>query len=242
MAVYGAPRFLNAGEAALVVEIGDSIAAEISERVAMLESALGAAAIAGVGETVPTYRSLLVNYDPAVIDTEGLIVRLRALWPPTGSLAAPRHWIVPVAYGGSFGEDLDEFARRKAMMPEAVVERHLAGHYRVYMVGFMPGFTYLGGLDPELALTRRDVPRTLTPAGSISIGGIQTAISSIAAPSGWHLLGRTPVRAFDKRRDPPFLFNTGDLISFERIDAATWRELAEAAAAGEPVARPVPPS
>jgi KipI family sensor histidine kinase inhibitor len=108
------------------------------------------------------------------------------------------------------------------------------------MVGFMPGFTYLGGLDPELALPRRDVPRTLTPAGSISIGGIQTAISSIAAPSGWHLLGRTPVRAFDKRRDLPFLFNTGDFIAFERIDAATWRELAEAAAAGEPVARPAP--
>ena len=100
----------------------------------------------------------------------------------------------------------------------------------------------VGGLDPELALARREVPRTLTPAGSISIGGIQTAISSIAAPSGWHLLGRTPVRAFDKRRDPPFLFNTGDLIRFERIDGATWRELAEAAAAGKPVERPAPPS
>ena len=242
MAVYGEPRFLNAGEAALVVEVGDSIAAEISERVAMLDSVLATAAIPGVGETVPTYRSLLVNYDPAVIATEALIARLRALWPPTASLAAPRHWIVPAAYGGSFGEDLDEFARRKAMTPEAVVERHLAGLYRVYMVGFMPGFTYLGGLDPELALAQRDVPRTLTPAGSISIGGIQTAISSIAAPSGWHLLGRTPVRAFDKRRDPPFLFNTGDLIRFERIDGATWRELAEAAAAGKPVERPAPPS
>jgi len=241
MAAYDVPRFLNAGEAALVVEIGDSIAAELSERVAMLDAALAAAAIPGVGETVPTYRSLLVNYDPAVIDTGGLIARLRALWPSAGRLAAPRHWIVPVAYGGSFGEDLDEFARRKAMTSEAVVERHLAGRYRVYMVGFMPGFTYLGGLDPELALPRRDVPRTLTPAGSISIGGIQTAISSIAAPSGWHLLGRTPVRAFDKRRNPPFLFNTGDLISFERIDAAAWRELAEAAAAGEPVARPATP-
>jgi 5-oxoprolinase (ATP-hydrolysing) subunit B len=149
---------------------------------------------------------------------------------------------VPVAYGSSFGEDLEEFARRKGITPEAVVERHLAGRYRVYMVGFMPGFTYLGGLDPALALPRRDVPRTLTPAGSISIGGIQTAISSIAAPSGWHLLGRTPVRAFDKRRTPPFLFNTGDLIRFERIDGVTWHELAESAAAGNAVARPAPPS
>ncbi len=238
MALYDAPRFLNAGEAALVVEIGDSIAAEISERVARLDSALTAAAIPGVGETVPTYRSLLVNYDPAVIATTALIARVRGLWPPSGKMETPRHWIVPVAYGDEFGRDLQEFAQRKSMTPEEVIARHLAGRYRVYMVGFMPGFTYLGGLDPALALPRRDVPRKHTPAGSISVGGIQTAISSIAAPSGWHLLGRTPVRGFDKRRDPPFLFNIGDLITFERIDAPMWRALAEAAAAGELVARP----
>lgn len=237
MALYDAPRFLNAGEAALVIEIGDSIAADISERVAKLDSALTAAAIPGVGETVPTYRSLLVNYDPAVIATTALIARVRGLWPPSGKTETPRHWIVPVAYGDEFGKDLQEFAERKSMTPEGVIARHLAGRYRVYMVGFMPGFTYLGGLDPALALPRRDVPRQHTPAGSISVGGIQTAISSIAAPSGWHLLGRTPVRAFDKRRDPPFLFNIGDLITFERIDAPIWRGLAEAAAAGELVAR-----
>src|SRR5579859_51619 len=118
MSLYDQPRFLNAGEAALVVEIGDSIAAEISECVARLDSALAASATPGIGETVPTYRSLLINYDPAVIATTALIARVRAFWPPTGKTVTPRHWIVPVAYGGEFGKDLEEFAKRKSMTPE----------------------------------------------------------------------------------------------------------------------------
>jgi KipI family sensor histidine kinase inhibitor len=156
---------------------------------------------------------------------------------------APREgarWRVPVIYGGSFGEDLIAVAAQHGLTPDEVIARHAAPEYRVYMIGFMPGYTYLGGLDPSIATPRRAEPRLATPAGSIAIGGVQASIQCLAAPSGWHLLGRTPARTYHPTRDPMFLMSPGDRVSFYRIPATSWDALDRAAQAGEAIAERLP--
>lgn len=229
------PRILPCGDAALTVEFGSEIDPRLNARVLALN--VHAATLPGVIETVPTYRSLLVHYDPVATDFEALasqLVNLSADLPDEP--AEGRLWRIPVVYGGPFGVDLEEVAERHGLKPAQVVERHAAPVYRVYMIGFVPGYAYLGGLDPSIATPRRESPRTKTPSGTISIGGIQAVIASIEAPSGWHLLGRTPVRNFMSGREPIVLLEAGDRVKFEPVDAARWDELDKAAAAGEPVA------
>jgi KipI family sensor histidine kinase inhibitor len=206
------------------------------------DQAVAAAAIAGVCETVPTYRSLLVHYDPLQVDFDALSERLLQLAAePLAPIATTRRWRVPVAYGGQFGIDLDDVAKARGLTPDEVIARHTAGDYFVAMVGFTPGFAYLSGLDPALATPRRASPRIETPAGTIHIGGQQAAIQCLAGPSGWHLLGRTPVRTFHPRRDPVFLIAPGDAVTFRAIEAAEFAELDRAAALGEIVAELVAP-
>lgn len=222
------PRLLLAGDTALTVELGDTVDPAINARVIALDRALADARLPGIVETVPTYRSLQIHYDPEAIPIETLTATIERLAVNLDdTLAAGRRWTVPVAYGGQHGIDLEAVAERTGLTVDEVVERHMAGDYRVYMIGFQPGFTYLGGLDPRLHLPRRETPRLKTPAGTISIGGIQAAVASIEAPSGWHLLGRTPVRAFDAARTDPFLFRPGDRIRFERISAADFDTLSQ---------------
>jgi KipI family sensor histidine kinase inhibitor len=230
------PRILPCGDAALSVEFGSEIDPRLNARVLELDARLQGSSD-GIVETVPTYRSLLVHYDPTVTDFESLKAAvLEASRDLSDELRQGRLWEVPVVYGGAFGIDLDEVAAVHALTPAQLIEKHAAPVYRVYMLGFVPGFAYLGGLDPTIATPRRETPRSRTPAGTISIGGIQALVASIEAPSGWHLLGRTPVRSFMPRRDPVFLFEAGDRVRFRPIDAARWDELDGAAAAGEIVA------
>ena len=235
-----APRFLACGDGAVTIEFGDGIDPAINARVLALDVALAALAFPGVIETVPTYRSLMVQFDPLVLDYDAFVAAVLALAeaPPT-ALAKGRRWRVPVVYGGEFGIDLAAVAAQHAMPPAEVIRRHAEAVYRVYMIGFMPGLTYLGGLDPAIATPRRLDPRLLTPAGSISIGGIQALVGAQAMPSGWHLLGRTPVRAFLSGRTPPFLFAPGDEVVFQPIPPERWDRLDAAASAGEPVAEVV---
>lgn len=235
-------RFLAAGDAAIVVELGDQIDAGVNARVLALDAAINAAGLPGLVETVPTYRSLLVQLDPLVADRDALIARVKALWSTLAVKSeVVRRWTVPVVYGGEFGVDLEAVAARHNLTPSQVIARHTGAIYRVYMIGFMPGFTYLGGLDPAIATPRRLDPRPKTPAGTISIGGIQALIASLEMPSGWHLLGRTPVRAFMPRREPAVLFAPGDEVVFDPIDASWWDDLDRAAAAGDPVAEIIRP-
>jgi KipI family sensor histidine kinase inhibitor len=230
------PRILPCGDAALSVEFGNEIDPRLNARVLELDARLQGSPDAIV-ETVPTYRSLLVHYDPTVTDFESLKAAvLQASRDLSDEVRQGRLWQVPVIYGGAFGIDLDEVAQLHGLTPAQLIEKHAAPVYRVYMLGFVPGFAYLGGLDPAIATPRRETPRSRTPAGTISIGGIQALIASIEAPSGWHLLGRTPVRSFMPRRDPVFLFEAGDRVRFRPIDAAYWEELDRAAAAGASVA------
>ena len=231
------PRILICGEYAFVIEYGTTVDPDLNARVLALDAALNAAKVPGVVETVPTYRSLLVHVDPLVADPAELAADALKLARTVEPLAAStRRWRVPVVYGGAFGIDLEDIAARHGLTPQQLIEKHSAPVYRAYMVGFMPGFTYLGGLDQSIATPRRENPRAKTPAGTISIGGIQAAVASVEAPSGWHLLGRTPVRTFMAGRDPVFLLAPGDEVTFEPMPAERWDELDRRAAAGDPVA------
>lgn len=231
-----AHRILPCGDAALAVEFGDTVDPALNARVLALDARL--AGLPGVIETVPTYRSALVHYDPLVASFATLSAAIGALVESGGDAAAAagRTWRIPVAYGGENGIDLEATAAARGMSPAALIDRHAAPTYRVYMIGFLPGFAYLGGLDPAIATPRRTSPRLRTPAGTISIGGVQAAVASIEAPSGWHLLGRTPVRNFMPGRDPVFILAPGDLVRFEPIAADRFAALDRAAAAGEIVA------
>jgi len=231
------PRLLPCGDAAVSIEFGTGIDPAVSTRVLALDAALNAANVPGLIETVPTYRSLMVHFDPLVLDYQALELRVRALAGTLDATPRPgRRWQVPVVYGGSFGIDLEATAEGHGLSPAELIERHSAAIYRVYMIGFMPGFTYLGGLDPSIATPRRADPRPMTPAGVVSIGGIQALIGGQAMPSGWHILGRTPVRTFMAGREPAFLMAPGDEVVFAPTDAARWDALDRAAGAGEPVA------
>lgn len=238
-AAYALPRFLPAGDTALVVELGDAIDEQVNGRVMALDAAVADAGIPGIEETVPTYRSLLVIYAPEAIGQPELVRRLSALLDalsPTVQAPPGRRWTLPVIYGGTFGEDLGFVAAAHGLAEDEVIARHAGAEYRVHMIGFQPGFAYLGGLDPSLHTPRRADPRAGVPAGSIAIGGRQTAVYSVEAPSGWHLLGRTPVQVFDLRRAEPFLLAPGDRVRFRPLPVDAWDSLTQRVAAGEVLA------
>jgi 5-oxoprolinase (ATP-hydrolysing) subunit B len=237
MAALSPPRLLPSGDRAITVEFARTIDDAANERVLALDSALTEAPIEGVTETVPTYRSLLVHYDPRRIGYDALGEKLVAMaQQPPPRTATARHWRIPVAYGGDNGIDLEDVAKALNTTPDDIVARHVGGHYRVAMIGFSPGWSYLSGLEKSLAMPRRQNPRLMTPAGTISIGGIQAGIQCVAAPSGWHLLGRTAVRTYQLHRDPIFLLKPGDRVTFVAVDARTFTEQDRAAEAGEIVA------
>lgn len=232
-------RIKVAGDSGLVVEFADRIDPAVSARVLDLDRAVLAARIPGVLETLPTYRTLFIRFDPLTTDARGLEAALERMATAASGEARPgRLWRVPVAYGGADGEDLEHVARVTGLSAAEVVALHSRTIYHVYMLGFSPGYAYLGGLDPRLHLSRRVDPRPRTPAGMIAIGGQQASIQSIAAPSGWHMLGRTPVRIFDMRRQPPFLIAPGDRVTFTPIDAARLADLDARAERGDAILEP----
>jgi 5-oxoprolinase (ATP-hydrolysing) subunit B len=231
------PRLLPSGDSAITVEFSRSIDEMANQRVLALDRTLARETITGITETVPTYRSLLVHYDPVQIDfgtLSGKLVTLALL--PVPPVMKMRRWRIPVAYGGEHGIDLEDVARTLKSTPENIVARHVAGDYRVAMIGFTPGWSYLSGLDASLQMPRLQNPRLVTPAGTISIGGVQTGVQCLAGPSGWHLLGRTAARTYQLHRDPIFLLEPGDAVTFSAVDARTFAEQDRAAAAGEIVA------
>ena len=238
MSQIARPRILPCGDSALAVEFGDTIDPELNARVLELDRA--AANVAGIVETIPTYRSLLVVYDPGLVGFEALGTALQDLaMGLAGTTGTGRTWRVPVTYGGEYGIDLEATAAHHGISVDELIRRHSAPLYRVYMLGFLPGFAYLGGLDQSIAIPRRISPRLWTPPGTISIGGIQALVASLEAPSGWHLLGRTPVRNFMPDRDPVVIIQPGDSILFEPIDETLFAALDDEASRGAVVAETV---
>jgi len=231
-------RFLDSGETMLVVEFGDTVDARLNERVHALDAALRAAAIDGVIETVPTFRSLAVHYEPLVVTRDDLVARIRILEAGAEIATRPaRLWTVPACYEAPHAEDLLEAAARLAIAPERLIELHRRTIFRIHMYGFAPGFAYLGGLPDELAIPRRDRPRPPHPANAIMIGGGLSAVASFPMPTGWWVIGRSAERMFAPGRTPTFLVEAGDQLRFEAVDAATFAALEARVAAGEIVAR-----
>jgi len=236
-APFSQPRLLPSGDSAITVEFSRNIDDPANQRVLALDRTLAQTPITGVTETVPTYRSLLVHYDPLLIGFDALSERLAALAQlPVPPVVNTRRWRIPVVYGGQHGIDLEDVARSLKTTPDDIVARHVAGDYRVAMIGFTPGWSYLSGLADSLQMPRRQNPRLLTPAGTISIGGVQTGVQCLAGPSGWHLLGQTAVRTYQLHRDPIFLLEPGDRVTFCAVDAKTFAEQDRAAERGEIVA------
>lgn len=222
------PRFLPAGDAALVVEFGNEIDEEINRRVRSLAYALEEKGAPGLAEVVPTYRSLLIHYDPLRLSCGELIDLVRSVLEKSQEypLPDPRTVEIPTLYGGEFGPDLPFVAEHNGLSVEEVIRIHSSTTYLVYMLGFSPGYTYLGGLPEEIATPRLATPRTLVPAGSVALAGRQTGVYPIATPGGWRLIGRTPLALFDPERDPPALLRAGDRVRFVPIsEEEYWARL-----------------
>jgi inhibitor of KinA len=231
-----APRFLASGEAALTVEFGQTIDPSVNAQVRALAAALAAAAIPGIVETVPTYRSLLIHFDPRLISAAAITDAIRGLDIAPLRETATQHWIIPVCYDDPYAEDINEVAGALNLDPAEIVALHAQADYRVYMYGFAPGYMFLGGLPRELAISRRTSPRPPVPKGSLLIAGGQALIGHDPMPTGWYHIGRTPAPMFDATRDPPCFIAVGDRVSFEPIDAEMFVELEEAARGGAPIA------
>lgn len=232
------PRFLDAGEAALVVEFGDSVDPAINDRVLALDQALSAVAPDGVLELTPTYRSLLIHYDPLVVDRATLVALAKAEASDAAEARPPgAAWTIPCCYDPSIAEDIVEFSAARGLTAEQAAALHAGTEWRVYCYGFAPGFAYLGGLPEQLAAPRRTTPRPPFPPGSVMVGGGLGAVATVPMPTGWFVIGRTPERLFALDRDPAFLLSPGDVLWFEPVDAPTFHALDARAAVGEPVAR-----
>lgn len=240
MAGYEAPRFLDAGEAALSIEFGDAVDPEINARVLALDAGLRRAQPEGLIETLPTYRALLVCYEPLILTCEKLLEIVEAelaAAPIAGpGVAAPARWRLPCCYEAECGEDLAEATASLGLSAARFVALHAGAVYRAYMYGFAPGWCYLGGLPKALALPRRATPRAPTPPGAVLIGGGLGLVASNPMPTGWYVIGRTPERLFSPQREPPLFIAPGDGLRFEAVDAASFRALEARAAKGERLA------
>jgi KipI family sensor histidine kinase inhibitor len=211
----------SAGDRSLIVRLRQEISVEVHEWVRRLFLALRQSPPAGVINLHPAYASLLVDFNPLSTDFAAVAENIRMLLVDLRCMPAfqPRQIEIPVCYGGEFGPDIEDVAAHCGMSPDDVISRHAANEYLVYFIGFSPGFPYLGGLDPALAVPRVATPRTHVPAGSIAIGGAQTGIYPMASPGGWRIIGRTPQQLFDPARPPYALLAMGDRVRFRPIPA-----------------------
>ncbi len=229
-------RFLDAGEAALVVEFGRTVEPAVHQRVLALDAALGKRALPGIVELVPTIRSLMIHYDPLTVDRATLIEAIRGIEIGAIDTKPQRRWCIPCCYDPQFGEDIAQIAEMQGLTPERVVALHSGTTFQATMYGFLPGFCYLGGLPHALAVPRRVTIRPPHPPGTIMIGAGMGLITTFSMPTGWWLVGRTPERMFSLKRERTFLAAVGDEITFAPIDVDTFHALDRRAEAGEIVA------
>jgi len=220
------------GDRALLVVLGEGIDPAVNDRVHHLAAVIRASGLPGLTDLVPSYATLAVHYDPVAWAAggrpfEALRAELGRLWAGAGAAAppAPRQVEIPVCYGLEYGPDLDTVAAHCGLSRDEIVARHTAAEYRVYMLGFSPGFSYLGGLDPTIAAPRRETPRIKVPAGSAGIAGMQTGIYPMESPGGWQIIGRTPMRLFDPGQEEPCLLRPGDRLRFVPVDLDAYQAL-----------------
>ena len=219
-------HILPAGDRAMVADFGNVISEEVNQKVNLLQQKLAEKELPGVLELVPAFRSLLIEYDPAMLPMQKLrdILQHIPLEEQLQNTVAKHIWKIPCCYGGKYGEDLQNMAELTGLSPQEIINIHSSTDYRVYMLGFLPGFVYLGGLDPRIAVPRLSVPRVEIPAGSVAIGGSQTGVYPIASPGGWRLIGSTPLAFYDPEREKPILCEAGDFIRFVPITPEEYEQ------------------
>ena len=220
-------RYIPSGDSAFIIKAGDVISEEIHVTVRKLLKKLDEAEIAGVTDIIPSYNEIMVCYDPTVAGYKQIIGDLRACEAGLESVQLPEPSAVhvPVIYGGEYGPDLQYVADINSMSHEEVVNIHCSAVCLVYMLGFTPGFCYLGGMDPRIATPRRETPRMKIPAGAVGIAGQQTGIYPIESPGGWQLIGRTPLKLFDPQKKSPFLFSAGDYVKFFPVTEEEYKRI-----------------
>jgi inhibitor of KinA len=228
------PVFLSAGDTALVVQYGETVDPEINRRVRMLATALAESPPEGIVDLVPTMRSLMIHYDPLILSRAALTEAVRPLLDARPDLTrATRRWRIPVCYEGECAPDLETVAETCGVEAGEIVHQHSGADQEVFMMGFLPGFPYLGLLPEIFDLPRRPEPRVKVPPRSISVAARQTTIYTVDSPGGWHLIGRTPVDFYDPHRAEPILVAAGDRVRFEPIPLEDYHRIRREVEAGE---------
>lgn len=227
--LYSNPQYRVMGDRALLVELGDEIDLKVNNKVRQLFVAIKTNPSEGVVETIPSYRSLLLIFDPLKTTLSLLQNRVHLLLKTLdpSQLPEPRRVEIPVAYGSEYGPDLEWVAGYHGITPDEVIRLHTAHTYHVYMIGFMPGFPYMGELPKALITPRRETPRTVVLRGSVALAQGQTGIYSTQSPGGWQIIGRTPLTLFDPGKWPPALLEMGDRVKFFAMDEeeiADWEQ------------------
>ncbi len=232
-------KFLLTGDTSVSVEFGNEICETINHKIRAFNIALAECLIPGIVETVPTYRSLMIHYDPGVIRYDDLVGQLKDLLKKTDHVQIPSSNVIeiPVLYGGEMGPDLEAVAEHCGLFENEVIQIHTSADYLIYMLGFTPGFPYLGGMDKRIAAPRLKRPRVSIPAGSVGIAGTQTGVYPVDSPGGWQLIGRTPLRLYAPNRAEPVLCRAGDYIRFRSITQAEFDAIAAQEAAGDYVCK-----
>ena len=218
------PLIKITGDTSVAVLFGNEISEEINTEIRAFDEALRDEAIDGIYETVPTYCALTIHYAPEKIRYGELCEKLEKLLAVSHEAQKLNTVVmeIPVLYGGAYGPDLETVAKHNGLSPEEVIRIHAGAEYLIYMLGFTPGFSYMGGMDERIATPRLKTPRVVIPAGSVGIAGKQTGIYPIDSPGGWQLIGRTPVRLYDAGRDTPILLDAGLHVKFIPIDEAEY--------------------
>jgi len=221
-------RFLNAGDSAMIVELGNEISPLINSKIKKVTKFLDSLDKEGIIDLLPTYRSIIVYYNPLVIskeEIEKLITDNCDLDYDTLEEVEKDIVEIPVVYGGEYGPDLENIASVNGLNPKEVIDIHTSGEYLVYMLGFTAGFPYLGGMSKKIATPRLKEPRLKIPGGSVGIAGEQTGVYPLESPGGWQLLGRTPLELFNPNRESPCLLNVGEYIKFIPVEEKEYLEI-----------------
>ncbi|MCD8096915.1 MAG: 5-oxoprolinase subunit PxpB [Lachnospiraceae bacterium] len=213
-------KIVAAGDSSILIEFGSEINPEINRKITSTVQLIRAQQIEGIVDMIPAFCSLLINYDPRIITYERIQSRMAELVKMDVKASAQKKKVfeIPVCYGGDFGPDIENIAANAGLSVEEVIKIHSSSDYLIYMLGFLPGFCYLGGLDERIHTPRLANPRVKIPAGSVGIGGSQTGIYPLDSPGGWQLMGLTPVKTYDPDRETPILLEAGDYIRFVPID------------------------
>jgi len=227
-------KYIPSGDSAFIIKAGDEISEKINRTVRKLLKRLEEEKISGIIDFIPAYNELMVCYDPEVIDYKQLLEIFRKCSIDLSAMELPEADVihVPVLYGGEYGPDLHYVAEYNGLTEEDVIKIHCSVACLVYMLGFTPGFCYLGGMDKRIATPRQETPRLKIPAGSVGIAGDQTGIYPLESPGGWQLIGRTPLRLFSPDQKPEFLFNAGDYIQFYPVEMDEYNRIATEVTAG----------